>query len=124
MYGAKEAHNNRRGSLEEGARNNRRGYAPRTLMPPASISDIPVGGKWRGVLPDMYNEIAKNLGFQMKEVPLSATSKRLFNLSDWTACAHQVSVGKADLCISTFWETPERREMVNDVSETLSTENL
>ena len=39
---AKEAHNNRRGSLEEGARNNRRGYAPRTLMPPASISDIPV----------------------------------------------------------------------------------
>lgn len=73
-------------------------------------------GRWRGIYPDLYDEVIRNLGVTKEEVPLSNESLQAFPTSQWTACAYQVATGFADLCISSFWVTPERRQMVDFVT--------
>jgi len=36
-----------------------------------------------------------------------------YNASSWSACIHDLAVGRLDLCLGDFWVTQERLKMVN-----------
>lgn len=52
---------------------------------------------------------------------LSASSAALY-ASEYSRCAHDVSLGHLDLCIGDFWDTPERRKKKVTFSNTVYSE--
>jgi len=75
---------------------------------PDRAADDPIG---RGVIWDLYTAIWKETGASEVRSDLAPHEG-----TRWDACVNEVARGTLDLCYGTFWETPERRELVSFVS--------
>mmetsp|Transcript_34317 Transcript_34317/g.90591 ORF Transcript_34317/g.90591 Transcript_34317/m.90591 type:complete len:554 (+) Transcript_34317:113-1774(+) len=65
----------------------------------------------RGLVWDLYTDIFNSSGVQAVYKDLQP-----YNGSSWDACVHNVALGFLDLCLGTFWETAERRDIVTFVT--------
>jgi ABC-type amino acid transport substrate-binding protein len=70
--------------------------------------DHPVG---RGLVWDLYTEMFKSAGAFTERYDLQP-----YNGSAWSACIDDVAMGYLDVCLGTFWETAERRELVTFIT--------
>lgn len=70
--------------------------------------------RWYGMLPKLVDEFAKSSGaiINMTEAPLWVLDVANFS-SDFTNCAHAVSLGMLDFCTGMFTITTERAIMTN-----------
>mmetsp|Transcript_29862 Transcript_29862/g.70384 ORF Transcript_29862/g.70384 Transcript_29862/m.70384 type:complete len:663 (-) Transcript_29862:141-2129(-) len=89
------------------------------LSPPWTILDTPASNGapalWRGVLPEFLATILQSVNgrVQIMEPPVSATSLEIYESSSWTACVHDISIGRLDMCLGDFWVTEERLRLAN-----------
>lgn len=65
-------------------------------------------GTKMGSVVDIMQHISKDVGFDVEVVDVSQSSKDRYPGSSYTACVHDVGLGNIDICVGSFWKTPER----------------
>jgi hypothetical protein len=70
---------------------------------------------WKGGWVAAYmHQALKDLGVDviaLTRANFSAEAKSVDTNSSFTRCVHEVRLGKVDLCVGDFWETPQRRNL-------------
>jgi len=70
-----------------------------------------VNGTKEGVFPRFMGRVFEEAGARLELVEVSRASKDQFPLSSHSACWHEISLGRTDVCVGNFWPTAERNRM-------------
>jgi hypothetical protein len=69
-------------------------------------------GQRKGSFLDFFRRVCDQFKIKWELVPLSKASQAYSPASSFTACVNDVAVGRTDVCVADFWDTPERRKLL------------
>lgn len=82
-------------------------------FPILSAASIQTGkGDLVGLYIDLLQHISQKGGFKVHYMDVSPGALAQNGGNGWSGCAYDVGRGVLDMCVGNFWETPERRQLV------------
>jgi hypothetical protein len=69
-------------------------------------------GQRKGSFLAFFRRLSDLYRIKWEQVPLSNASQAYSPESSFTACVNDVAIGRTDVCVADFWDTPARRQLL------------